>query len=475
MSSPCSNGRCAILVVDDDEVLASTLAKLLRQHYASVHTALSGTEAVAVLEREADIRLVLTDLVMPVMDGLGVLEYARQHHPEVSIILMTGFGTIETAVEAIKRGAEDYLTKPFDTETVLKKVSRLMELYELKERVARLESRLQQESPFSQIVAGSAAMRAVVQRASVAARSSAPVLIVGETGTGKEMLARAIHNASPRANRPFVPVNCAALPHDLMESELFGYRKGAFTGALADHAGLFEAAHGGTLFLDEIGELPLAAQAKLLRVLEAGELRRVGETTAARVDVRLLSATNRPVQQLQGGAFREDLFFRISTIVLDVPPLRHRRDDLYLLVKHFLHLLEGRYGRSVSLDRAGLDHLLSYSFPGNVRELAHILESAVAVSTDSPQVIFDRDLTPLLRNHSAFRDLPPQVASDCSLETLEKFAIRQALRLASYNKSHAAELLGLSRGSLYNKLREYGLESNGDEPGPVGAPPSFKN
>ena len=475
MSSPCSNGRCAILVVDDDEVLASTLAKLLRQHYASVHTALSGTEAVAVLERETDIRLVLTDLVMPVMDGLGVLEYARQHHPEISIILMTGFGTIETAVEAIKRGAEDYLTKPFDTETVLKKVSRLMELYELKERVARLESRLQQESPFSQIVAGSAAMRAVVQRAGVAARSSAPVLIVGETGTGKEMLARAIHNASPRANRPFVPVNCAALPHDLMESELFGYRKGAFTGALADHAGLFEAAHGGTLFLDEIGELPLAAQAKLLRVLEAGELRRVGETTAARVDVRLLSATNRPIQQLQGGAFREDLFFRISTVVLDVPPLRQRRDDLYLLVQHFLRLLEGRYGRPVSLDRAGLDHLLGYPFPGNVRELAHILESAVAVSTDNPQVILDRDLVPLLRSHSAFRDLPPQVASDCSLETLEKFAIRQALRLAGYNKSHAAELLGLSRGSLYNKLREYGLESNGDEPGPVGAPPSLKN
>jgi two-component system response regulator HydG len=461
--------------VDDDEVLASTLAKLLRQHYATVHTALSGNEAVAVLERETDIRLVLTDLVMPVMDGLAVLAYARQHQPEVSIILMTGFGTIETAVAAIKRGAEDYLTKPFDTETVLKKVSRLMELYELKERVARLEGRRQQESPFSQIVAGSAAMRAVVQRAGVAAQSSAPVLIVGETGTGKEMLARAIHNSSSRANRRFVPVNCAALPHDLMESELFGYRKGAFTGALADHAGLFEAAHGGTLFLDEIGELPLAAQAKLLRVLEAGELRRVGETTAARVDVRLLSATNRPVEQLQGGAFREDLFFRISTIVLDVPPLRHRRDDLYLLVKHFLHLLEGRYGRPVSLDRAGLDHLLGYPFPGNVRELAHILESAVAVSTDNPQVILDRDLAPLLRSHSAFPYLPPQVASDCSLEKLEKFAIRQALRLASYNKSHAAELLGLSRGSLYNKIREYGLESNCDEPGPTGTPPSFKN
>ena len=474
MSSPCLEG-CGILVVDDDETLAATLAKLLRQHYPNVHAALSGAEAAAVLEREPGIRLVLVDLVMPVMDGLGVLEYARQHRPEVSVILMTGFGTIETAVDAMKRGAEDYLTKPFDTGTVLKKVSRLMELYEMKERVARLENQLQQESPFSAIVTGSSAMRAVVQRARVAAQSAAPVLIVGETGTGKEMLARAIHDASPRTNRPFVPVNCAALPQELIESELFGYRKGAFTGALADRAGLFEAAHGGTLFLDEIGELPLTAQAKLLRVLEAGELRRIGATTTAHVDVRLLSATNRSITQLRSGAVREDLFFRISTVVLETPPLRQRRNDLHLLVNHFLRLLGERYGRSISLDRTGLDHLLSYTFPGNVRELSHILESAVAVSTDNPQVILDRDLIPLVHSQPAPHDLPAHVAVDCSLATLEKFAIRQALRLANYNKSRAAELLGLSRGSLYNKLREYGLDSNGDEPQPVSVPPLLNN
>jgi transcriptional regulator with PAS, ATPase and Fis domain len=248
----------------------------------------------------------------------------------------------------------------------------------------------------------------------------------------------------------------------LIESELFGYRKGAFTGAVADHAGLFEAAHGGTLFLDEIGEMPLGVQAKLLRVLEAGELRRVGDTAPARVDVRLLSATNRPVQDLRGGALREDLFFRVSTIVLDVPPLRQRREDLCLLIENFLRLLKQRYGRPVSMDRASLDRLLNYPFPGTVRELAHILESAVAVSTDNPQVILDRDLAPLLGNHSTLPDLPPQVAADCSLETLERFAIRQALRVAGHNKSRAAELLGLSRGSLYNKLREYGLGNAGD-------------
>lgn len=478
MSKNCPDQRCGILVVDDDESLATTLTKLLGRHYAAVHTALSGAEAAAILERETGIRLMLVDLMMPVMDGLAVLDYVKDHHPNVGVLLMTGFGTIETAVEAIKHGAEDYLTKPFDTETILKKVSRLMELYELKERVTELEKRLENQSPFSQIVAGSSAMRAVLQKGQVAALSSAPVLIAGETGTGKEMLARAIHNASPRALHAFVPVNCAALPHELIESELFGYRKGAFTGAQADHAGLFEAAHGGTLFLDEIGEMPLAAQAKLLRVLEEGELRRVGENTAVQIDVRLLSATNRPLAQLRSGALREDLFFRISTIVLEVPPLRQRQEDLCLLAKHFLGQLEGRYGRSLSLDRAALDHLLAYPFPGNVRELAHILESAVAVSTENPQAIHERDLVPLLQSGAASRELPAGVAADCSLEKLEKFAVRQALRIAGYNKSRAAELLGLSRGSLYNKLREHGLEGRpGDAGSPVagGAPPLSKN
>ena len=458
MNSGCPEGCCGILVVDDDEVLAATLTKLLRQHYPSVHMALSGTEAAAILERENSIRLVLVDLAMPMMDGLAVLDYARRHHPETSVILMTGFGTIETAVEAIKRGAEDYLTKPFDTETVIKKVSRLMELYELKEKVARSESRAQKESPFSEIVVGSLSMRAVVRRARVAAQSEAPVLVVGETGTGKEMLARAIHDASPRASRAFVAVNCAALPPDLIESELFGHRKGAFTGAMADHAGLFEAAHNGTLFLDEIGELPMAAQAKLLRVLETGEVRRVGATASTRVHVRLVSATNRPVAQLHGGALREDLFFRISTIVLEIPPLRQRRDDLYPLVHHFLRKLEVRYGRSVSLDRTASDHLLTYTFPGNVRELFHILESAVAVSTNNPQLIADRDLALLLRSPSTPNQLSAGVAKDFTLEMAEKFAIRQALRVAGNNKSRAAELLGVSRGSLYNKLKEYGME-----------------
>lgn len=463
MNRKCLKQGCGILVVDDDEGLAASLAQVLRQVYPSVYTAFSGTEAAAVLAREKQICLVLVDLVMPVMDGLSVLDRVRQSHPDVSVVLMTGFGTIETAVEAIKRGAEDYITKPFDTETVLKKVSRMMELYELKARVAQLESQEALESPFAEIVAGSSVMRGVVERARVAAQSSAPVLLIGETGTGKEMLARAIHRASPRAERAFIPVNCAAIPQELVESELFGHRKGAFTGAVADHPGLFQAAHDGTLFLDEIAEMPLGAQAKVLRVLEEGELRPVGETSPLHVDVRVVSASNRPMSELAGGTLREDLFFRISTIVVEIPPLRRRREDLYLLLEHFLQRLGRQYGRSVSLERVALERLLNYSFPGNVRELAHILESAVAVSTDNPQVITERDLTPLLRCPSAPADLPTGLVADCSLENLEKFAIRQALRIAGHNKSRAAELLGLSRGALYRKLKEYGLESGPEE------------
>jgi len=463
MSERHCDPPCGILIVDDDEGLVATLAKILGRHYPVVHTAFSAAEATATLARENNIRLVLADVVMPMMDGLGVLDHVRSNYPHVSVILMTGFGTIETAVEAIKRGAEDFVTKPFDTETLLKKVSRLMEFYELRERVARLEGQLAQERSFGGIVANSAVMRSVLERARVAAQSAAPVLLVGETGVGKEMLARAIHRASPRSERPFLAVNCAALPHDLIESELFGYRKGAFTGAAKDHPGLFRAAHGGTLFLDEIAELPPAAQAKLLRVLEEGEVRPLGETSPSFVDVRMVSATNRALGELGGKALRDDLFFRVSTIVIEVPPLRERGEDLYLLVDYFLQDFSRGYGRRVSIQPSALERFSSYRFPGNVRELSHILESAVAVSTDDPQVITGQELMPLLRTTGTMTDVVSPVAPDCSLENMEKFAIRQALRVAGNNKSRAALLLGISRASLYRKLRDYGVET-GAEP-----------
>jgi DNA-binding NtrC family response regulator len=261
MTKHCLRHGCGILVVDDDAALAETLAKLLRQHYPSVHTAFSGAEARQILTREPNICLVLADLFMPVMDGLQVLQHVRETYPDTCVILMTGFGTIETAVAAIKQGAEDYITKPFDTDTVLKKVSRLMEVYELKQRVALLEQKLDESAPFSQIVGGAKLMKSVIERARAAAQSSAPVLLVGETGVGKEMFARAIHRASPRGKAPFVPVNCAALPRELVESEMFGHCKGSFTGAVANHIGLLRAADQGTLFLDEVADIPPEIQA----------------------------------------------------------------------------------------------------------------------------------------------------------------------------------------------------------------------
>ena len=457
MSEEPFHRNCGILIVDDDEELVGTMAKLLRQHYPCVYLALSGAEAAALLAREECIRLVLVDLVMPMMDGLSVLDHVRQLHPGVSVILMTGFGSIETAVDAIKRGAEDFITKPFDTATLLAKVSRLMEFYDLKEQMARQDRQTEGESPFDGMIAHSPAMRRVLERAGVAAQSTAPILLMGETGVGKEMLARAIHRASRRAEKPFVPVNCAALPYELFESEMFGYRKGAFTGAAADRVGLFQAADEGTLFLDEIAEMPSSAQAKLLRVLEEGEVRPVGDTVAQRVNVRLVSATNHPLEKL-GESLRDDLFFRISTVVIEIPPLRERREDLCVLAGHFLKQYALRYGRSITLQRSALNRLDGYPFPGNVRELAHILESAVALSTDDPQSIAGRDLLPLLRSGPAEAASPSPVTADFSLEGMEKFAIRQAMRLADNNKSRAAELLGISRGSLYRKLREYGLE-----------------
>jgi DNA-binding NtrC family response regulator len=460
MTKHCLRHGCGILVVDDDAALADTLAKLLRQHYPCVHTAFSGAEARQILTREPNICLVLADLFMPVMDGLQVLQHVRETYPDTRVILMTGFGTIETAVAAIKQGAEDYITKPFDTDTVLKKVSRLMEVFELKQRVALLEQKLDESAPFSHIVGGAKLMRSVIERAHAAAQSSAPVLLVGETGVGKEMFARAIHRASPRGKGPFVPVNCAALPRELVESEMFGHRKGSFTGAVANHIGLLRAADQGTLFLDEVADIPPEIQAKLLRVLEGDKVRPVGNTTGHEVDVRLVSASNRPLVELGGGRLRSDFFYRISTIAIEIPPLRERREDLYLLAEHFIEKFSCHYDREIKLHATALERLLEHSFPGNVRELAHILESAVAVSTENPQVIGERELRPLLR--------PPAVVTvadltnfgqECSLEAAEKFAIRQAIRMAGYNKSRAASLLGISRGTLYHKLQAYGLDS----------------
>jgi two-component system NtrC family response regulator len=440
----------SILVVDDDATLASTLKEFLVREGYRVEVALSAAEALALQTANPRISLALVDLIMPVTDGLTLTDELRRKDPNLTVVIMTGYGTIETAVDAIKRGAEDYVTKPFDYEAVRKKVARLMEVVELRERVAQLEKHLERHPCFENIVSLSPAMERVLERARMAAATDASVLLLGETGTGKEMLAHALHAASPRARMPFVAVNSGALPRELVESELFGFRKGAFTGAYADAPGIFSAASGGTVFLDEIGEMPKDVQVKLLRVLQEGELRPVGSTRTVQVDVRIVAATNRGLNELRSGLLREDLYYRIATVVLEVPPLRARPEDILVLSQHFAARLSRRYGREISLSRAALELLLGYAFPGNVRELENLIESAGAVSADNPQIVSDKDLKPLLALSG-----PAAVNGPFSMEQMERLTIQQALRVSEGNRTKAASMLGISRDTLYRKMRQY--------------------
>ena len=447
-----------ILIVDDDLGLAATLRDLLLEEGYTAAVAASADEAEHLLSENRSAALALLDLVMPGCDGLALMERLHTHHPDLPVLIMTGFGTIETAVEAIKRGAEDYLTKPFDREAVSKKVGRLMELHRLRTRVAQLEENLQHASdPFAPIAFVSPQMQRVVERARAAAQSNASVLIVGDTGTGKEMLARAIHGASRRGSEPFIPVNCGAIPRELVESELFGYKKGAFTGAHADAPGVFLSAGKGTVFLDEIGEMPKDAQVKLLRVLQEGELRAVGSARPVKIDVRIIAATNRPLAQLRSDVLREDLYFRLATVIIEVPPLRARPEDILVLSQHFAAGLADRYGRHITVNRAATELLVRYPFPGNVRELQNVLESVAALSQADPQTVTDRDLKPLLTRAES----PVASGQPMALEDMERVAIQRSLRLCQGNRTRAAALLGISRDTLYRKMRE--LKTNGSE------------
>lgn len=454
MSENMAIPSCDILVVDDDGAMAATLQQFLVQEGYEVEVALSAAEALHLQERIPHIAVALVDLVMPLQGGLELMEQLHRRSPELPVVIMTGYGTIETAVEAIKRGAEDYLTKPFDQQVVRKKIARLMEVYELRDRVAQLESNFQKCcASFEHLVYVSPLMQRAVERAQAAAATDAPVFLVGETGTGKELLARAIHASSPRRSRPFLPVNCGALPRDLVESELFGHRRGAFTGAYADAPGIFAAATGGTVFLDEVGEMPKEVQVKLLRVLQEGELRPLGSPKPVQIDVRIISATNHPLAELRSDHLREDLYFRIATVVIEVPPLRTRPEDVLVLSQYFTSRLAQRYDREITLSRLALDLLLCYRFPGNVRELEHMLESVAALSHDDPQTITDRDLRPLLQHpvHPADYSLHEPTMT---MEDLERVAIQRALRLCQGNRTKAASLLGISRDTLHRRLRE---------------------
>jgi DNA-binding NtrC family response regulator len=413
-----------------------------------------GAAALEYLDRCQSLRLlVLVD--NGAGSGLNLLEDARRRREDVAVLLLSRSPTIELATEAIRRGAEDFVPVPYSKEVLRKEVVRALEAADLRDRVEQLRTLVDSSYGFDRIVSQSPKMRPVFNRMLAAARSDTPVLVFGETGTGKELTARAIHANSRRAKGPFVPINCAALPRDLVESELFGHRRGAFSGASQDHPGLFAAAHRGTLFLDEISELPFEAQAKLLRVVQDGEVRPVGALDSRHVDVRIVAASNRTSTSMREGGLREDLFYRLSVLVIEVPPLRERLDDLPLLVGYFLADLRRRgVTRIDRVDDAALDLLSHYAFPGNVRELQNFIESVGATAPARQAAITAEDVRSWLRRRgsAAAATTGAEQGLPLNLGELEAWAIAEALRRAAGNKRLAARILGISRDTLYRKL-----------------------
>lgn len=447
--------RFKVLVVDDDKEFVEAVKELLLRNNYDVVTAYSGKEALERAAEDGRVGLVLLDLVMPLMDGFTLLEKLQGMIPETIVIMVTGQGTVQTAVEAIKRGAKDFITKPFDKDVLLNKLDMIRKAEELEDKVSSLNVLLSEKYGFDNIISGSKLMKTVFERASAAAHSNAPVFIVGETGTGKELLAKAIHLRGERAGKPFIGVNCGAIPKELLESELFGYRKGAFTGAVRDHEGLFVAAEKGTIFLDEIGEMPKDLQVRLLRVLEEYKVRPIGHTQEIPLDVRVISASNHPIEELKKTYLREDLFFRLAVIVIELPPLRERRGDIPLLIDHFINRFNKKYSKKVKgLSEGAFGSLYNYHFPGNIRELENLIEGIIAVIPPGKNSITEKEL----KEHLLWQQPKSSEHQLLALDRLEKFALEQALRECKGNKSKAADILGISRDTLYRKLKQYGVE-----------------
>ena len=440
-----------VLVVDDDPGVRYTLREILESEGLEVAEAGDGVEALERLaERPAP--LVITDLRMPRLDGRGLLAELATRAPGTRVVLITAHGSERDAVEAIKAGAYDYFKKPFETEELLAVVRRAVEAVRLRDENERLAGELALSRT---MVFGSESMRSLARLVARVAPKDITVLITGESGTGKERVAEALVRASPRAEKPFVRFNCAALSPELAEAELFGHARGAFTGAVRSRPGLFGEADGGTILLDEVGELAASAQAKLLRVLQEGEVRPVGEERSRTVDVRVLAATHRDLEaEVKAGRFREDLFYRLNVVRLHVPPLRERPDDVVLLARHFLDRFATRFGiDGLRVPEALFDRLRAHPWPGNVRELENALESLVALS---PPEGLDLSLLPFGRSEAAPAGDGP-LSLKQRVEAYERGLVYEALREALGNRSEAARRLGISRVTLHDKLKKYGL------------------
>jgi two-component system response regulator HydG len=447
-----------VLIVDDERSMCELIQTDLRIRGFASSWFTSATEALRAIKEEP-FDVVLTDVRMPGTNGLQLCEQVAVNRPDIPVVVMTAFGSLETAVASIRAGAYDFITKPIEMDMLALTLERAVRQHHLQEQVKVLREAVGRSSRFGEMIGQSAAMHDLYDQLERIADSESSILIMGESGTGKELVARSIHKRSRRAQYPFVAVNCSAVPESLLESELFGHARGAFTDARTDRKGLFLEATGGTLFLDEIGEMPLLMQPKLLRALEESRLRPVGSDREVAFDVRLLSATNRDLEgAVEEKRFREDLFFRINVIAIEVPPLRARGTDVLLLAQHFVTTLAQRSGKNVvGISENTAERLLDYSWPGNVRELRNVMERAVALTRYDKIAV--EDLPQKIRDYRRSQvyvggDDPTELVS---LEDLERRYILHVLQTVGDNKSVASRVLGLDRKTLYRKLKQYGV------------------
>jgi DNA-binding NtrC family response regulator len=449
----------SILLIDDEPAQLVSLKSFLTRRKYTVFTAANGQEALETATAET-IDLVLTDFRMPEWDGLEVLRRIKQLNPAIDVVVMTAYGSIEDAVQIMKNGADDYLTKPVDLDILESMLERIKEKRMLISENRLLRSQLKERFKFDAIISQSGEMEEVMNTAARVAPSKATVLIRGESGTGKELIARAIHFASPRRDNPFVVVNVAALSENLLESELFGHEKGAFTGASQKRIGRFEEANGGTLFIDELGDIPLTVQVKLLRAIQFGQVERLGSNQLQKIDVRIVAATHQDLEEMiRHKLFRED--YRLNVVTINIPPLRRRRNDIPLLIQYFIDRFSSENGKNISgISKEALDHLIKYDFPGNVRELENTIERAVIMSRG--EYIIDEDLPGRLQVESQQRIFDPANLDDSHSDKLHAFEVemlREALRRNNGNQSAAARALDITERHLRSRLEKLGLKN----------------
>ncbi len=445
-----------ILIVDDEEAQRLALKSFLGRRDYKVFQAANGDEALKIIRAET-IDIVMTDFRMPGMSGLELLRAIRDLQPAIDVVLMTAYGSVDDAVDIMKAGAYDYLTKPVDLDELESLLKRVRDKRMLEAENRQLREQLSEKFRFDRIISQSGEMEAVLNIAGRVAKSRAHVLILGESGTGKELLAQAIHHASPRRDKPFVTVNVAALAENIIESELFGHEKGAFTGAIHQRRGRFEEANGGTLFVDEVGDIPLSVQVKLLRAIQFGHIQRVGGSETLEVDVRIISATHRDLEaMIRDGQFREDLYYRLNVVSIVAPPLRNRRVDIPLLADHYIKRFARENEKEVTgIEREALDSLMKYDFPGNVRELENMMEHAVVMTRHSLITLDDLPAhLPSARHEALFDPTDLNAGHAEKMRAFEKAMIDEALKQSGGNKSAAARLLGISERHLRSRLEK---------------------